>query len=90
MTSNRPQTTRHTIRGIITTDNAQLIIVDTPGLHRPRTLLGERLNELVKDTFADVDIIGLCIPADEPIGPGDRWILNQVRKNVPRTPVIGV
>ena len=90
ITSNRPQTTRHTIRGIITTDNAQLIIVDTPGLHRPRTLLGERLNELVKDTFADVDIIGLCIPADEPIGPGDRWILNQVRKNVPRTPVIGV
>ncbi|ALE35045.1 GTPase Era [Lawsonella clevelandensis] len=90
ITSNRPQTTRHTIRGIITTDGAQLIVVDTPGLHRPRTLLGERLNELVKDTFAGVDIIGLCIPADESIGPGDRWILDQVRTNVPRTPVIGI
>ena len=90
ITSNRPQTTRHTIRGIISTDTAQLIVVDTPGLHRPRTLLGERLNELVKDTFAGVDIIGLCIPADEPIGPGDRWILDQVRTNVPHTPVIGL
>lgn len=90
ITSNRPQTTRHTIRGIITTETTQLIVVDTPGLHRPRTLLGERLNELVKETFVGVDIIGLCIPADEPIGPGDRWILDQVRTNVPRTPVIGL
>jgi len=74
ITSNRPQTTRHTIRGIVHRENFQIILVDTPGLHRPRTLLGQRLNDLVKDTYSEVDVIGLCIPADEKIGPGDRWI----------------
>ncbi|KQY06242.1 GTPase Era [Mycobacterium sp. Root135] len=85
ITSNRPQTTRHTIRGIVHRPDFQIILVDTPGLHRPRTLLGERLNELVKATYSQVDVIGLCIPADETIGPGDRWIYEQIRAVAPRT-----
>ncbi len=90
ITSNRPQTTRHTIRGIVHREDFQIILVDTPGLHRPRTLLGKRLNELVKDTYSDVDIICLCIPADETIGPGDRWIYEQVCAVAPRTTLIVV
>ena len=88
ITSNRPQTTRHTIRGIVHRDDFQIILVDTPGLHRPRTLLGKRLNDLVRDTYSEVDVIGLCIPADEPIGPGDRWIYQQIRDVAPRTTLI--
>jgi GTPase len=88
ITSNRPQTTRHTIRGIVHREDFQIILVDTPGLHRPRTLLGERLNELVKGTYSDVDVIGLCLPADEAIGPGDRWIYEQIRAVAPRTTLI--
>jgi GTP-binding protein Era len=90
ITSNRPQTTRHTIRGIVHRENFQIILVDTPGLHRPLTLLGQRLNELVKNTYSEVDVIGLCIPADEAIGPGDRWIYEQVRAVAPRTTLIVV
>lgn len=90
ITSSRPQTTRHTIRGIVHRDFAQLILVDTPGLHRPRTLLGQRLNDLVRDTYSEVDVICLCIPADEKIGPGDRWILDQVRQMAPRTKLVGL
>ncbi|QZT61005.1 GTPase Era [Mycolicibacterium austroafricanum] len=90
ITSNRPQTTRHTIRGIVHRDEFQIVLVDTPGLHRPRTLLGQRLNELVKDTYSEVDIIGLCIPADEKIGPGDRWIYEQIRAVAPRTKLIAI
>lgn len=90
ITSNRPQTTRHTIRGIVHRDDAQIIIVDTPGLHRPRTLLGERLNSLVEETYSDVDLIGMCVPAGEKIGPGDRWILQRVREVAPKTPILGV
>ncbi|NLU61074.1 GTPase Era [Rhodococcus sp. HNM0563] len=90
ITSSRPQTTRHTIRGIVHRDHTQLILVDTPGLHRPRTLLGQRLNDLVRDTYSEVDAIGMCFPADEKIGPGDRWILEQVRTVAPRTPLIGI
>lgn len=74
ITSGRPQTTRHTVRGIVTRPDAQLVLVDTPGLHRPRTLLGERLNDLVKDTLGEVDVIGFCMPADQQVGPGDRYI----------------
>ncbi|KZS83062.1 MULTISPECIES: GTPase Era [Mycobacterium] len=85
ITSMRPQTTRHTIRGIVHRENFQIILVDTPGLHRPRTLLGKRLNDLVRATYAEVDVIGLCIPADEAIGPGDRWILEQIRSVAPGT-----
>lgn len=90
ITADQPETTRHPIRGIVHRKDSQIIVVDTPGLHRPRTLLGERLNEQVKDTYADVDIIGLTIPADEKIGPGDRWILEAVRNVVPKTPIIGI
>lgn len=90
ITSNRPQTTRHTIRGIVHRENFQIILVDTPGLHRPRTLLGQRLNDLVKDTYSEVDVIGLCIPADENIGPGDRWIHEQIRAVAPRTKLIAI
>ncbi|MFQ6396690.1 GTPase Era [Nocardia sp. KC 131] len=90
ITSSRPQTTRHTIRGIVHREHAQLILVDTPGLHRPRTLLGQRLNDLVRDTYSEVDVIALCIPADEKIGPGDKWIVSQIRQMAPKTTVLGV
>ncbi|MGV0326950.1 GTPase Era [Corynebacterium confusum] len=90
ITADQPETTRHPIRGLVHRDNAQIIVVDTPGLHRPRTLLGERLNEAVKDTYADVDVIGMTVPADEKIGPGDRWILDNIKKVAPRTPVVGI
>lgn len=90
ITSSKPQTTRHAIRGIVHRPDAQLIIVDTPGLHRPRTLLGQRLNDLVYATWSEVDVIGLCVPADEKIGPGDRYIAGELRKVAKRTPVMGV
>jgi GTPase len=90
ITSKRPQTTRHTIRGIVHREDFQIILVDTPGLHRPRTLLGQRLNDLVKDTYSEVDVIGLCIPADEKIGPGDRWIYEQIRTIAPNTTLVVV
>lgn len=86
ITSSRPQTTRHTIRGIVHRDDAQLVLVDTPGVHRPRTLLGERLNDLVRATLLEVDVIGLCIPADEPVGAGDRFIAAELAEL--RTPVV--
>ena len=89
ITSSKPQTTRKTIRGIVTRPAGQLIIVDTPGLHRPRTLLGERLNALVETTLGDVDVIGMCLPADEPIGKGDRFILEQLAR-YPRARVVGI
>lgn len=78
ITSSRPQTTRHVIRGLVHRDNAQLVLVDTPGLHRPKTLLGERLNDLVRTTWAEVDTIGLCLPANEKIGPGDRYLIQEI------------
>jgi GTP-binding protein Era len=78
ITSSKPQTTRRAIRGIVHREHGQLILVDTPGLHRPRTLLGERLNSLVQSTLGDVDVIAFCVPANEPIGPGDRYINEQL------------
>lgn len=93
ITSSRPQTTRHTIRGIVHREDAQLVLVDTPGLHRPRTLLGERLNDLVRSTLLEVDVIGFCLPADQRIGPGDRFIaaeLADVRRGGRGTPVVAV
>ena len=75
---------------MINRPDAQVIVVDTPGIHRPRTLLGERLNDVVKDTFADVDVIGFTVPADEKIGPGDRYILEQIRATKPNTPIVGI
>ncbi|GAB3764005.1 GTP-binding protein Era [Nocardioides ginsengisegetis] len=80
ITSDKPQTTRTVVRGIVHRDDAQLILVDTPGLHRPRTLLGERLNDLVKTTLAEVDVVAVCLPANEKIGPGDRFIVNEMAK----------
>lgn len=93
ITSDRPQTTRHTIRGIVNRPDAQLILVDTPGLHRPRTLLGERLNDLVRETLTQVDVIAFCLPADQKIGPGDRYIaeqLAQLSTGRRRTPIVAV
>jgi GTPase len=74
ITSSRPQTTRQVIRGIVRRTDAELIIVDTPGLHRPRTLLGERLDSLARSTLTEVDVIGFCVPASERIGPGDKYL----------------
>lgn len=78
ITSSKPQTTRRTVRGIVHRPSGQLIIVDTPGIHRPRTLLGQRLNDMVEEVLTDVDVIGFCVPAGEPIGPGDRFINDQL------------
>lgn len=89
ITSSKPQTTRHAIRGIVHRDDGQLVLVDTPGLHRPRTLLGQRLNDVVRTTWSEVDVIGLCIPADEVIGPGDRFIATEIAK-IRQTPKIAV
>jgi len=74
ITSSRPQTTRRVIRGIVRRPDAELIVIDTPGLHRPRTLLGERLDSLVRSTLTEVDVIGFCVPAADRIGPGDKYL----------------
>ena len=89
ITSSRPQTTRHVVRGLVHRPDAQLVLVDTPGLHRPRTLLGERLNDLVRTTWAEVDVVGVCLPADQKVGPGDRYLLGEVAK-LRRTPSIAI
>ncbi|CAG7596184.1 GTPase Era [Leucobacter soli] len=89
ITSPKPQTTRRAIRGIVHRPDGQLIIVDTPGIHRPRTLLGERLNALVEATLGDVDVIGFCAPANEKIGPGDRFI-NERLDDFPRAKKIAI
>src|SRR5215216_2780916 len=78
ITSSKPQTTRHVIRGVLHRPDSQLVLVDTPGLHRPRTLLGERLNDLVRQVWSEVDVVGVCLPADEEIGRGDRFITAEV------------
>ncbi len=78
ITSSRPQTTRHTIRGVLNRGDDQLILVDTPGIHRPRTLLGRRLNDLVLTTMSEVDVVVLCLPADQKIGPGDTFIAERL------------
>ncbi|MBN9618887.1 MAG: GTPase Era [Actinobacteria bacterium] len=88
ITSDKPQTTRHAVRGILTRDDAQLVLVDTPGLHRPRTLLGERLNDVVRATLAEVDVIGFCVPADQRIGPGDRFIAAELAEL--KAPVVAI
>jgi GTPase len=80
ITSDKPQTTRTVVRGIVHRPDAQLILVDTPGLHRPRTLLGERLNDLVRTTWAEVDAVAVCFPCDEKVGPGDRFIMTELAK----------
>src|SRR6201990_3504595 len=87
ITSDKPQTTRHAVRGIVNRPDAQLILVDTPGLHRPRTLLGQRLNDVVRATLSEVDVVGFCAPADEPVGRGDRFIAEELSRVAKRQPV---
>ena len=89
ITSSRPQTTRRAIRGIVHRPDAQLIIIDTPGLHRPRTLLGERLDSLARSTLTEVDVIGFCIPATERIGPGDKYLAAELA-GLGKTPVVAI
>ena len=88
ITSMRPQTTRHTIRAVVHRDEGQIVLVDTPGLHRPRTLLGKRLNDLVRQTLSDVDVVMFCLPADQKVGPGDKFIASELKSI--KTPVIAV
>ncbi|MGP4002374.1 GTPase Era [Streptomyces sp. 8N706] len=89
ITSTRPQTTRHTVRGVVHRPDAQLVLVDTPGLHKPRTLLGERLNDVVRTTWAEVDVIGFCLPADQKLGPGDRYIASELA-GIKKTPKVAI
>jgi GTP-binding protein Era len=81
ITSSRPQTTRNTIRGIVTLgeENTQLVLVDTPGIHKPRTVLGERLNTLVYGSLAEADAVLFVLDATKPIGPGDRRIAERLK-----------
>ncbi len=90
ITSSRPQTTRHAVRGVVHRPDAQLVLVDTPGLHRPRTLLGERLNDLVRETLLEVDVVGFCLPADQRVGPGDRFIAAELAEVRGRRPVVAI
>ena len=89
ITSSKPQTTRHAIRGIVHREAGQVVIVDTPGMHRPRTLLGQRLNDVVHQVLSEVDVIALCIPATEKVGPGDRYIARALEQ-FPRATKIAV
>src|SRR5262249_6614522 len=89
ITSDRPQTTRRVIRGIVHRPDAQLVLVDTPGLHRPRTLLGERLDSLVRSTLTEVDAIGFCVPAPDPVGPGDKYLARELA-GLKSTPVVAI
>ncbi len=88
ITSPRPQTTRNTIRGVLTTDEAQLVFVDTPGLHKPRNALGSRLNSLVEGSIVDADAVLFVLDATQRIGPGDRRIAARLQEV--GTPVIVV
>jgi GTP-binding protein Era len=88
--SDRPQTTRHAVRGIVHRPHGQLVVVDTPGFHKPRTLLGERLNDVVRATLNEVDVVAFCVAADEKVGPGDRFIAAELRRIAARAPVVGV
>lgn len=88
ITSMRPETTRHNIRGIVSRPGGQLILVDTPGYHRPRTLLGKRLNDMVREALADVDVVVFCLPADQKVGPGDEFIARELREQ--HLPVVAV
>lgn len=89
ITSSKPQTTRHAIRGLVHRADAQLVLVDTPGLHRPRNTLGQRLNDIVRTTWAEVDTIAMCFPADQKIGPGDRFLVAELAR-IRRAPVLAV
>jgi GTP-binding protein Era len=79
--SDKPQTTRTQVRGVLTRPDAQIVFVDTPGIHKPRTLLGERLNDAADAAIGDVDVVCLLVDATMPIGPGDKWIAQRVPAN---------
>ncbi|MGE5291225.1 MAG: GTPase Era [Micromonosporaceae bacterium] len=89
ITSSRPQTTRRVIRGIVHRPDAQLVIVDTPGLHKPRTLLGERLDSLARSAVSAVDVAGFCVPAADAVGPGDRFLARELEA-LGKTPVVAI
>jgi len=89
ITSSRPQTTRHAIRGLVHRADGQLVVIDTPGLHKPKTVLGERLNDLVRTTWSEVDTVGVCLPADQRIGPGDRYLIGEIAR-LRRKPVLAI
>lgn len=88
ITSLRPETTRHNIRGIVNAPGGQLVLVDTPGYHRPRTLLGKRLNDMVREALTEVDAIAFCMPADQKVGPGDQFIARELKHA--KAPVVAV
>ena len=79
--SDKPQTTRHRIQGVLTRPDAQAVFVDTPGIHKPRTPLGERLNTAAESTIPDVDVVAFVIDATQPFGRGDRWVASRVPRN---------
>jgi GTP-binding protein Era len=79
ITSHHPNTTRNPIRGIINRDNFQMIVVDTPGMHKPKTALGTRLNSMVNENIDATDAVVLCLPANEDIGAGDEYIAKQIK-----------
>ena len=79
ITSHHPNTTRNPIRGIINRDNVQMIVVDTPGMHKPKTALGTRLNSMVNENINATDAVVLCLPANEDIGAGDEYIAKQIK-----------
>ena len=81
ITSHHPNTTRTAIRGIVHGDNFQAVLVDTPGVHKPKTLLGQRLNQVVDQSMDSVDIVIMCIPADETSGAGDTFIAQEIAKH---------
>jgi GTP-binding protein Era len=76
--SDKPQTTRHRIQGVLNRDDAQIVFVDTPGLHKPRTTLGERLNDTARSTLSDVDAVVFLIDATKPFGRGDAWVAQRL------------
>jgi GTP-binding protein Era len=76
--SDKPQTTRHRIQGVLTRPDSQVVFVDTPGIHKPRTPLGERLNAMAESTIPDVDVVVFVIDATQPLGRGDRWVAERV------------
>jgi len=80
--SDKPQTTRNQIRGVLTRDNAQLVFVDTPGIHKPRTLMGSRLNDTALAATGDVDAVCLLVDATAPIGTGDQWVASHIPPGV--------
>jgi GTP-binding protein Era len=89
ITSKRPQTTRHAIRGLVHRIDGQLILVDTPGVHKPKTLLGSRLNDVVRDTWSEVDVAIFCVPADQKIGPGDKYIAPDIAERLMELDALG-